>query len=346
MKIQDFIENNLYKRSLLSYFLFPLSLKYALLQKIRRAIYSSLPSLSYRSNFKIISVGNIVAGGSGKTPVTIFLAKKLSEKGKKVAVSHRGYKGKFENICKLISDEKQVFEWAIEAGDEAFLLATKLNGIPVIAGKNRKLSIKILEKKFPELDFIILDDSFQHLRVKHDFDFVVFNENHTIGNGFVLPAGILRESLSAVKFADFIVYNGTREIPDYLRKFKKPIIRISYEISRFYDITENEIPTEVLKKGKIALLSAIGQPKSFEKTVKRAGLNFFKHFRFPDHYDYANEEIFKKIREKLEKNKIDILLTTEKDFAKLKFKKNNLPLVVAEIELKTDESYLFSTICE
>ena len=345
-KIQKFIEKNLYKRSLISYFLLPLSLKFAFLQIVRRSIYRNFPLLSYKSNIKIISVGNIVSGGSGKTPFTIFLAKKLSEKGKKVAVSHRGYKGKFEYGNKLISDREKMFDFAVDAGDEAFLLASKLKGIPVIAGKNRRLSVKILEKKFPDLDYIILDDSFQHLRVKHDLDFVVFNEIGGIGNGFVLPAGILREPLSALKYADCLVFNGEKKVPEYLKKTEKPIVKISYEISRFYDFEENEISFSRLENSRIALLSAIGQPKSFEKTVQNAGLKFVKHFRFPDHYDYSESLVLAKIKEKLKKDKVEFLLTTEKDFAKLKFRKTGLPLIVVAIRLKSDEDYLFSIMRE
>ncbi|MBC8384473.1 MAG: tetraacyldisaccharide 4'-kinase, partial [Candidatus Cloacimonetes bacterium] len=151
MKLQNFIEKHLYHRSLISYLLYPISLKYGFFQWLRRKVYEHFPSLSYQSKIKIISVGNIVSGGSGKTPFTIFLAKHLSEKGYNIAVSHRGYKGKFENRNKLISDENVVLDFAKEAGDEAFLLAQKLEHIPVIVGKNRQLSIKILEKEAPDI---------------------------------------------------------------------------------------------------------------------------------------------------------------------------------------------------
>ncbi|MBC8415369.1 MAG: tetraacyldisaccharide 4'-kinase [Candidatus Cloacimonetes bacterium] len=324
--MQNIIENHLYKRSLLSYLLWPISFKYSLILKLRRL----LANQGYRSKCKIISVGNIVSGGSGKTPLTIFLAKHLTEKGFNVAVSHRGYKGKFEHKNKLISDHSDVFDSARDAGDEAFLLATKLPGIPVITGRNRKRSIQILEEKYPDLGYIILDDSFQHLKVFHDLDFVIFNEIGGIGNGFVLPAGILREPLSALKFADYIVFNGKGEIPWLLLKYNKPILRGGYKVNRFYDTDGNDI-TPV---GKIALLSAIGLPRSFEKTIKEAGLFYEKHYRFPDHYDFKDKAILQKIETELKKEKIDYLLITEKDFAKLRFIEHNLPLVVVEVEFK------------
>ncbi|MCK4653467.1 MAG: tetraacyldisaccharide 4'-kinase, partial [Candidatus Cloacimonetes bacterium] len=300
------------------------SFKYSLLLKLRRL----LTKQGYRSKCKIISVGNIVSGGSGKTPFTIFIADYLTGKGFKVAVSHRGYKGKFERENKLLSNEKEIFDFARDAGDEAFLLAFKLKGIPVIVGKNRRLSIKILEKKYVDLDYIILDDSFQHLKVFHDLDFVVFNEIGGIGNGFVLPAGILRESLSALKYADYIVFNGEGEIPGQLLKYNKPILRGGYIIKRFYDTNENNVkPT-----GRLALLSGIGLSKSFENTIRKSGLSFEKHYRFPDHYNFEEKAILQKIETELRKEKIDYLLITEKDFAKLKFIEHNLPLVVVEVE--------------
>lgn len=287
----------------------------------------------YNSKCKIISVGNLVVGGTGKTPFTILLAKYLKSsegstsggKGKSVAVSHRGYKGKFENMVKLISDENSVYDCAKDAGDEPFLLAQNLSKIPVIVGKNRTKAIKCLEKKFSP-DYIILDDSFQHLKVKHDIDFLLFNAKNPLGNGFVIPAGMLREPKSAIKFADVVVLNDCSDnfkIPKEMSKFQKPIFQTKYEIENFINYQTDETEDiSYFKNKKIYLISGIGNPKSFENSIKSSGIDFSHHFIFPDHYYFRYENDIRPIIRKGVGEKIDTILTTEKDFMKMQ----NFPL--------------------
>ncbi len=326
--MQTFIANHLYKRSFISYLLLPLAMINFIIQKIRR----QLPRKQFVSKAKIISIGNITSGGSGKTPTTIYLAKLLHANGKKIAVSHRGYKGKFEQNPTLISDENGIFDFAYEAGDEAYLLATKLTGIPVVAGRKRKDAILLLEQKYPEIEYIILDDSFQHLQVRHDYDFIVFNALGKIGNGFLLPAGILREPLSALKYANQIIYNGLGNIPDSLKKYNLPIARAKYKITSFQSATGEIIGIDKLQKSRCALISAIGIPESFEKTILENKIFFLKHFAFNDHYDFSNS----KQLEKIAKENYEYLIITEKDWAKLQFIEHNLPLVIAHSEFEIE----------
>jgi tetraacyldisaccharide 4'-kinase len=344
MVSQEFIAKHLYKRSILSYLLLPPSLLFLVIQFFRRLIYKCCPVLSFRSSCSIISVGNIISGGSGKTPFTIFLTRHLSDKGKKVAVSHRGYKGNYEKNNKLISDRKEILPSAELAGDEAFLLAEKLPGIPIIAGKNRKRSINLLLKKFPDLDYIILDDSFQHLKVRHDFDFITINGKSGLGNGFVLPAGILREPASVLAQADYIVYNGRNELPRTLTKFADKVIKGEYRVKGFYTPGGADVDIEYFSDKKIGLLSGIGNPGSFEYTIESEKLEFAFHFKFPDHFHYKMSDI-KYLQESVTDKNIDLLITTEKDYVKIKkLGKIDIEIIVLEIEFIISELKLLEEL--
>lgn len=317
MNRQEFIAQHLYKRSLISYLLFPLSLIYGFLQRFRRIIYSN-SKYQFKSKIKVISIGNIVSGGSGKTTFTIYLARYLKARGMRVAVSLRGYKGAFESSVELISDRLRINKQAAVAGDEATLLSEKLSGIPVVVGKNRKKAIRLLEDRFPDLDYIILDDSFQHLKVFHDLDILVFHAIGGCGNGFILPAGILRESLSSISQADLVIYNGSHNIPDWLKNQKIPVLTGKYKTDSIRDLSGNRCNIDDLKNHNIALMSAIGLPDSFEQTVKESGITFKKHIRLPDHYHYEDLDKIEMILNSLEDEGINTVLITEKDEVKLR----------------------------
>jgi len=267
----------------------------------------------------VISVGNLTVGGNGKTPFTILLASALKEEGLKVAVSHRGYKGAYENMTKLISDEDHLFEDARNAGDEPLLIAQNLKGIPVIVGKNRKKAIEFLEENVRP-DVVILDDSFQHLKVRHDYDFLLFNGENPIGNGFLTPAGMLREPKSAMKYADCFVLNdisGEVSIPKIFKKYSTPLFTTSYHIAHFIhysDLGKSESSPFVRKK--IYLLSGIGNPSSFERSITELGLSFVHHYQFADHHKFSENDIASILRRAKNQN-IDAIITTEKDFVKL-----------------------------
>ncbi|MDX9870287.1 MAG: tetraacyldisaccharide 4'-kinase [Candidatus Cloacimonadales bacterium] len=327
--MQDFIKNNLYKRSMISYALYPLSLLNWLIVKFRRQFLAS--SRLAVKDIKLICVGNITSGGTGKTPFVIYLAKYLEGKGKRIAVISRGYKGSFENNNKIIADSNGLKDIAKEAGDEPYLIASRLQGTTVVVGKNRKKSLQLLLERDDKPDIIIFDDAYQHLKIKYDYSFVVFNGESPIGNGFLLPAGILREPLAHIKYADYIVFNAYTKAPDYLKIYHKPIINVSYRLTNLKNNNEIDIADK-----KLALLSAIGVPASFEKTIINAGYEFSKHFVFPDHYGFNDIKELNRIELCLKKEAIDFLICTEKDNVKLDRIDHKLPLLVACSEFTTD----------
>ena len=296
--------------------------------RCRRYLYDIGVFKQFCPQSKIISIGNITTGGTGKTPLTIFIAKYLRKNGSRVAVSHRGYKGKFENSIKLIADSTKIYPTAKLAGDEAKLLAYKLKGTPVIVGKSREKAIKFLERKFGNLDFIILDDSFQHLKVHHDIDIIVFNSLVGLGNGFVLPSGILREPIKSIEKADMVIINGKKRIKQ-IEKFNIPVYYSTLRIKKIYDMDSNGIKPTKIQKSRNLLVSGIGNPQSFENTLNEESINFGKHLKYPDHYNYDLQD-WHKIQE--ESESYDYIITTEKDFMKLEEFDNKKKLVIIAVE--------------
>ncbi|MCD6329694.1 MAG: tetraacyldisaccharide 4'-kinase [Candidatus Cloacimonetes bacterium] len=347
MSFHSFIEKHWVKRSILSYFFLPLAFLFSLVLTCRRNLYKWKLFRKYRSHTFIISVGNLTIGGNGKTPFTILLARALQEEGMNIAVSHRGYKGAYENTIKLISDENKIFEYALQAGDEPLLLAHNLKGIPVVVGKNRKSAVRLLEEKIHP-DVIILDDSYQHIKVHHDFDFLLFNAKNPIGNGFLTPAGMLREPLKSIKYADCFVLNdikGECSVPQIFEKYSTPFLSTSYRIDyfvRYMDLTKNF--SSFFAGKKIFLLSGIGNPTSFENSIKELDIKFAHHYQFSDHYEYSKDDIARIIK-KTENQKIDAIITTEKDFVKLKELDFNMErFYFAKLEVKINEMDIFNGI--
>ncbi len=342
MDLQKLIDKHLRKRSILSYLLAPLGIGYGSVQYIRRVFYTLGLFKSYKSDIKIISVGNIVSGGAGKTPFTIFLANLLTRKGFKIIVSHRGYKGAYEDINKFISNGKEVFEEAKLAGDEPLLLAQKLSNIPVIVGKDRRKSLELIESEYPDTDFVILDDSFQHLKVKHDYDFLIFNSGFGLGNGFTLPAGLLREFTCAMNKASFLIWNqlDDKNIPLQLLNSGVDILKFNYQPLALYDSQNKNVEVSELNKGRNALLSGIGYPEGFEKSCREYGIVFTKHFKLTDHFAYDDPEIIEQIKTSYAKGNFNSLIITEKDYVKIKQLQDfPIPYVVLAVELSpTDKS--------
>ncbi len=341
---QRFIQRHLYNRSPISYLLYPFSLLYGGIQTLRRKRYRIHPPDDIPNAPKIIGVGNIVSGGSGKTPFTIFLAEYLKSQGKHPAICLRGYRGGFEHDNRIISTFDEILPEAKQAGDEARMLAEKLPGVPVAVGADRRLSIKMLMHRMPEIDCILLDDSFQHLKVKKDVMFVVFSAIGGVGNGFVLPSGILREPLSALRYADCIVINGSGwQLP--CETFGKPVVHGEFAIDKLYDSKGTTVELNGFRDKKILLMSGIGNPSSFEKTLTQSGIAFVDHLKFNDHYDYSQPGFLPTLRKKLNDSGCDLILTTEKDFSKLSgLDLSDIPLAVVAVRFEVKESKILERL--
>jgi len=204
-------------------FLFALSLLYGSIVRTREFFYQKKIFKSRKLPCKVISVGNLTVGGTGKTPMTIHLARRLSCQGYKTAVISRGYGGRSEKSAAIVSDGQQILLQSDEAGDEPFMIARNLKHIPVIVGQNRvKAGWLAIEKFAP--DVIVLDDAFQHLKLVRDIDLVLLDYRRPYGNNHLLPRGTLREPISALARADAFILTRCDAVPGEDQAALKKII--------------------------------------------------------------------------------------------------------------------------
>lgn len=315
--------------------LYPLSRVYGFAMRVRNTCYRAniLPSEGLPCH--VISVGNITAGGTGKTPVTMFIADFLRKSGKRVAILSRGYKGTNKGIG-VVSDGRSVLMGPMEAGDEPYLMASKLAGVPVIVGADRiKTGRFALEKFSPNV--LLLDDGFQHIRLKRDINILLMDSKEGFGNGYLLPRGILREPISSIGRADVAMVKGG-EAPEkeagLLLEYSVPAISFSYRPECLFEVgTGARKESGSLKGKKVFALAGIANPESFLSTLKEAGMIVVGSRFFPDHHRYTGADI-----EALKKEAAAAyaVITTEKDGVKLKGL-SGLPIYALSIEVEIEE---------
>ena len=256
-----------------------------------------------RLNCKVISVGNITWGGTGKTPVVEMLAKTLAEQGKRTAILTRGY-----------------------GRDECRLLRNKLAGSPVLVNKNRLSSGRIAVDKY-KVDAVILDDGFQYRRIKKDLEIVTINSLNPFGNGCLIPRGILREPVKRLKAARLFFLTKTdlagREKVSVLKEKLKninpdaAIVESIHKPLYLYNLaTGKRLDLAELKGQRLATLSAIADPRSFQKTVRSLGAEIVYDLSLLDHHRYVNRDI-KNFVDRCQNLGITTVVTTEKDSVKL-----------------------------
>ncbi len=263
----------------------------------------------------VISVGNITMGGTGKTQFLELLAKILLDRGKKVAILSRGYAG-------LKVGEKQV-------NDEYLELSERLPSVPILLGKDRLSNAKkALEDSGP--DCLLLDDGFQHLRLTRDLDIVVIDGLEPFGNGRLLPAGTLREPPASINRANLVILSHTDLCrPAEIQAIKKrlaelaetdrhiPILEAVHHPLCLEDMTARHVETSWLRDKKVYAFCGLGNPRSFEGTLRLMGADMVRFKEFPDHYHYTTKELHS-IDNEASTLGVDAVVTTHKDFVKIK----------------------------
>ena len=278
----------------------------------------------YRPKAYTISIGNIVAGGTGKTPFAIYLAKQLVQKYS-VGIILRGYKSAAEHNKSPYIFQKEAPSSIV--GDEACLIAKRVPQATLYCSKYKSESAKLAKD-----EVLILDDGFQHRAIERDLDIVMIDSVNPFGYNHLLPRGLLREPISALKRADLIVItcrNGSdNSLEAVIRKYSSaPIHRAYFKSLGLFDLQNR--PYTAPKEAKVALFSAIAKPEQFLETAKAFGLNVVSTHFLPDH-DSFSEPFLQEIA-------ADILVCTEKDAVKIQTL--NLPIYSLNIDIEMTPAY-------
>jgi tetraacyldisaccharide 4'-kinase len=293
-----------------------LSYAYGAAIRLRALAYSSGVVKATELPFGVISVGNITVGGTGKTPVTILLADILMRQGLKVAILSRGYGGTVRGVG-VVSDGGHVLLGPVEAGDEPYLMATRLRGVPVVVGPDRVVAGLEAGKRFSP-DCVILDDGFQHIRLKRDVNILLVDSAQGFGNGYLLPRGILREPVDGIRRADAVMVKGGplgKREEDALRASGLPVLRFDYRARAVYDLRgATRMDAASLRGRKVAALAGIANPESFFATLRGLGAMIVKALPYPDHHVYTAADMAD-IRRSI--GTAEVLVTTEKDGVRL-----------------------------
>ena len=297
------------RRGWLARALWPVSLLFKLLVKLRRYTYAAGWADATRLPVPVIVVGNSFVGGTGKTPFTIWLAQTLIQAGYRPGIISRGYRAEGNHVRLVTGQSKP-----LEVGDEPVLIATH-TGCPVMVGRKRVVAAQALLHQHPEVNVIVSDDGLQHYALKRDIEIMLFDARG-IGNGWLLPAGPLREP--ATRTADFVVVNALQDNAEASGKLPQLEQGFRMHLAAGYvysmrDVSRKQALHEITDGGQgsgsadILAAAGIGNPARFFFMLRRAGLSF-REMPLPDHYDFTINP-FAGV-------KADIILITEKDAVK------------------------------
>jgi tetraacyldisaccharide 4'-kinase len=306
--------------------LLPLTLcsyAYCAVVTARQALYGRGLKRSYRLPCTVIAVGNLTVGGTGKTPTVCLLAQNLQKRGYRVAVVNRGYRGSISKTPQVISDGETVFANPATAGDEACMLAHLLPGIPVVSGKDRvragKMAVDQLGARV-----LILDDGFQHQRLKRNLDIVLINVGNPFGTGHLLPRGVLREPRSALGRAGIILLtkadwhiDNIDKIVAALKSYNETaaVFTAAFKpVGLYHPATGKTLAPEAAHAKKAAAFCSIGDPESFFASIRGLRFASVSEISFPDHHFYTADD-YRLITQK--GAGCDCIITTDKDIAKI-----------------------------
>ena len=300
---------------------------YTLWMRSRADAYRKGRRPSHKLPCKVISVGNLSVGGTGKTPMVMYLARLLAARGLKIVIVSRGYRGRFEKTGGIVSDGRKILAGTVDSGDEPQILARRLPGTPVVVDGNRHRAGRRAVKVFAP-HVILLDDAFQHLKLQRDLDLVLLDCRRPFGNGYTLPAGELREPVQALSRSDAVILtrcDHDTEPPagkasgDALAGYPHgPVFR-----SRHVPVVREAIwpgdttSTENALAGRrVFAFSGLAKNDEFLYTLSGLECEVAGSLGFPDHHFYSERDLAEVCRQAAGLG-VDAVVTTEKDQVKI-----------------------------
>lgn len=337
--------------------LWPLEQLYCIFLRLRAVAYRRGWLATKHLPARVISVGNLTVGGTGKTPMVMRLAAWLRQRGLHVAVLTRGY-GRRERLPLVINGQGEVTQYTPELmGDEPILLARRLPDVTIGIGADRfALGQRIIQMEDPHPpDVFLLDDGFQHLRLARDLDLVLVDTLNPFAAGAVLPAGLLREPLQALARADVVVLTRTgtvgatvSDLPEAVRRYNPhaPVFRASTKLVGVFEAaTHRRANLFVLKQQRVLGFCGIGNPEAFWEDLRRWEFNLVETLAFPDHHRYSVDD-FRDMIHRADGVRAHALLTTEKDLVNFAvMPPSDPPCLYCRIEVELeDEPGFFAAV--
>lgn len=274
---------------------------YANLIAFRRSLYRRGILKSVRLPVPVIVVGNVAVGGTGKTPLTLWLAEALAAAGRKPGIACRAYAAKSKRPARATPDGDPAI-----MGDEAVLMATHAR-CPVWSGPHRAATAAAMVAAHPDLDVVLCDDGLQHYALARDVELVVVDAERGFGNGRLLPAGPLREPVSRLSDVDAIVVNGKAEVRGLPAGVPCYSMRLTGTVAVRVGDAAQTLNADAFRGRRVAAMAGIGHPDRFFRHLEALGIDFDPH-AFPDHHRYTEQE--------LRSIQADCVLMTEKDAIK------------------------------
>ena len=315
--------------NLLLHVLKGLSYLFLMVVSIRYFLYRTGLLRRYPLGTQVISIGNVTAGGTGKTPVTEIFARTLAAEGRKVAILSRGYRRKeapwwqrlFTQVIEkplVVSDGRRVLLDSATGGDEPYMLASNLPGVAVVVDRNRVKAGRYAVNRLG-CDTLILDDGFQYQKLKHSIEVVLVDSTNPFGNGNLLPRGILREPVRNLKRADIIFLTKCRgdvsAVKEEIRRYNTTaeIVECNHTPKVMKDVwSREEFPLDWLRDKTVCTLSGIASPKGFENSLRHLGAKVVWCERYADRHRYDASEVLYALNRTADMG-ADALVTTEKD---------------------------------